>query len=92
VGWQIKSRAETVRYMLEFDIYVLTLLMVLDSNESNYESEDLSVFVRWNIERSMSIYNNEKEATEYLEKFRTVSDAESLRIFVKKKYGNDWAK
>ena len=89
---QIKSRAETVKYMLEFDIYVLTLLMLLDSNESNYESADLSVFVRWNIERSMSIYNNEKEATEYLEKFRTVSDAESLRIFVKKKYGNDWAK
>jgi len=89
---QIKSRAETVRYMLEFDIYVLTLLMVLDSNESSYNSENLSVFVRWNIERGMLIYNNEQEATEYLEKFKTASDAEPLRTFVKKKYGNDWVK
>lgn len=88
---KIVSRAETVRYMFEFNVYVLTLLMVLNEKESNYDSEDLSTFVRWNIERSMSIYDKEKEAEQYLQSFQTVSDAESLRLFVKKKYGDKWA-
>lgn len=87
---KIVPRAETVKYMFEFNVYVLTLLMVLDEKEPNYDANDLSVFVRWNIERSMQIYNNEKEAKEYLELFQTVSDAESLRVFVKKKYGPVW--
>ena len=63
---KIVPRAETVKYMFEFNVYVLTLLMVLDEKEPNYDANDLSVFVKWNIERSMQIYNNEKEAKEYL--------------------------
>ncbi len=89
---QISSRAETVKYMFEFNIYVLTLLMVIENEELSYDVEDLNNFVRWNIERSMSIYDEEKEAKEYLEMFRNVSDAESLRVFVKKRYGNSWSK
>lgn len=89
---KIATRAETVKYMFEFNVYILTLLMVLEEKEKSYDDKELSIFTRWNIERSMQIYNEEKDAKAYLELFQNVSDAESLRIFTKKKYGDVWCK
>lgn len=89
---QIKKRAETVRYMLEFDVYVMTLAKVLQEEESSYDSYDFKNFIRWNIERSMKIYNEEDEAKIYLEKLRTESDADGLRSFARNYFGLEWCK
>ena len=86
----IARRAETVRYMMEFDIYALTMLMVVDREETSFDTTELSTFIRWNIERSMSIYAGETEASVYLNIFRDSSDAETLRAFVKSKFGRSW--
>lgn len=87
---KISKRAETVRYMMEFDIYSLTMLMVVERDESSFDTGELSTFIRWNIERSMSIYDGEKDAKDYLDEFRESSDAETLRAFVKGKFGKAW--
>jgi len=88
----IVGRAETVKYMMEFNIYSLTLLMTVELEERGYDSEELTNFIRWNIERSMSIYNNEIEASSYLSTFRTASDVETLRVFTINKFGKQWCK
>ena len=88
----MEKRAETVRYMLEFSVYVMTLTKVVAEKEPSYDAKKLKDFVRWNVERSMKIYNNEQEATEYLEKFRNNEDAQSLREFLKVYFGVEWCK
>jgi hypothetical protein len=89
---KIVKRAETVRYMMEFDIYAMTMLMVVERDETSFNTGDLSTFIRWSIERSMSIYDGELEASEYLRTFRDSSDAESLRAFALAKFGKSWCR
>lgn len=89
---QIKKRAETVRYMLEFNVYVMTLAKALQEDESSYDIYDFKNFVRWNIERSMQIYDEEDEAKQYLNKLRTESDADGLRSFARNYFGLEWCK
>lgn len=89
---KIQKRAETVQYMFEFNVYVLTLAKVLEEQESSYDSSDFKNFIRWNIERSMKIYNEEEDAKLYLEKIRKEQDAEDLRKFAKNYFGLDWCK
>lgn len=88
----MEKRAETVRYMLEFSVYVMTLTKVIAEKEPSYDGKELKDFVRWNVERTLKIYNNESEATEYLEKFRNNDDAQSLREFLKVYFGVKWCK
>jgi hypothetical protein len=89
---QIKSRAETVRYMLEFDVYAIVLAKILEEKEKSYNSENFKNFIRWNIERSMKIYNGENEAKYFLEKLKLEDDAESLRLFSRNYFGFEWCK
>ena len=86
----ISRRTETVLYMIEFDIYAMTMLMVVDRDEPSFDTKDLSTFIQWNIERSILIYNGENGASEYLNAFRESSDAESLREFARTKFGKKW--
>lgn len=86
----MSGRSETVLYMLEFDVYVMTLAKVLEDLEPGYSSGGFKDFVRWNVERSMSLYNGEREAAEYLERLRVNADAAGLRSFMIGYFGRRW--
>jgi hypothetical protein len=88
----IKERAETVQYMMEFDAYAVCLAMAIKQNSVVYEDAQFKSFLKWNIERSMSIYKDETGATGFLEKLRKNSDAEELRTFSRSYFGNEWCK
>lgn len=88
---QIQSRAETVLYMMEFNVYSMTLAKVV-KEKGGYDDTQFKAFMMWNIERSVRIYNNEADASAYLNKFRTNSDAESLRSFAREYFGAEWCK
>jgi len=87
----ISTRAETVAYMMEFNVYAMTLAKVV-KEKGNYDDTQFKAFIMWNIERSVGIYNNEGEAATYLNKLRSSGDAESLRQFAREYFGADWCK
>lgn len=87
----IQSRAETVTYMMEFNVYAMSLAMVV-KDKGGYDDTQFKAFLMWNIERSVKIYNNEPEANAYLNKLRTNSDAENLRSFARSYFGAEWCK
>jgi len=86
----IAERSETVQYMIEFDVYATALAMSIKKNDPNYDDKQFKNFLMWNIERSMSILNNEAGAVDYLEKFKKNQDAQSLRDFAKNYFGEQW--
>lgn len=86
----IKDRAETVTFMLEFDIYAITLAMTVQELDPAYDDRQLKAFLVWNIERSMAILDSETESLDYIAKLRTSSDAETFRVFARKYFGQDW--
>lgn len=87
----ITSRAETVTYMMEFNVYAMSLAMVV-KEKGGYDDTQFKAFLMWNIERSVRIYNSEVEATAYLNKLRNNSDAENLRSFARSYFGAEWCK
>jgi len=89
---QIQERSETVQYSMEFTVYTIALAKAIKENDSSYDDTQFKNFVMWNTDRLMKIYNNESGATNYLKKFRTSSDAESLRQFAKEYFGAEWCK
>lgn len=88
---QIQTRAETVLYMMEFNVYAITLAKVV-KEKGGYDDTQFKAFMMWNIERSVRIYNNEGDASTYLNKLRTEGDAEELRRFAREYFGADWCK
>lgn len=88
---QIQTRAETVLYMMEFNVYAMTLAKVV-KEKGGYDDTQFKAFMMWNIERSVRIYNNEADASAYLNKLRTNSDAEGLRSFAREYFGAEWCK
>jgi hypothetical protein len=88
----IQSRAETVQYMMEFDVYAVALAMAVKQKDTTYDDQQFKAFLMWNVERSMSIYRGEEGAANYLQKFRNSSDAEALRDFGRKYFGAEWCK
>lgn len=86
----LARRDETVQYMMEFDVYVLEMLRCAMSDDPGYDFEPLVAFVRWNLERSMSVYAGEEGASRVLGLLRGSSDAESLRRFARETLGSEW--
>lgn len=84
----IATRGETVSQMIEFDVYCLTLAMLV--KQTSYDDKQFKSFLIWNIERSMDLHTN--EATQYLVKFKTNADAQGLREFTKSYMGPEWSK
>ena len=87
----ITGRAETVTYMMEFNVYSMSLAMVV-KEKGGYDDTQFKAFLMWNMERSVKIYNSEPEATAYLNKLRTNGDAENLRAFARSYFGAEWCK
>lgn len=88
----ITERAETVQYMMEFDVYAMTLAMVMKQQDPNYDDKQFKAYLMWNIERSMSLYANESGATNVLNGLRNNPDAAALRKFSKEYFGEMWCK
>lgn len=87
----ITSRAETVTYMMEFNVYAMSLAMAV-KEKGGYDDTQFKAFLMWNMERTVRIYNSETEATAYLNKLRNNSDAENLRTFARSYFGAEWCK
>jgi len=90
----IKSRSETVLYMLEFNVYATCVAMTSQSEDPQFKN-----FLMWNLERSMNLYKDSKEKLgnsekhdHYLEKMRTNADAAEFRDFCRMYYGEQWTK
>lgn len=90
-----QSRGESVQYMLEFNVYVLSLAANLPKD---YDDAQFKAFLTWNLERTMEVYRKSVEsggvngAIAYWNKVKTNSDGESLREFVRQYLGQDWCK
>jgi len=90
----IKERAETVTFMLEFNVYAICV-----GQASKTTDEQFKNYLKWNIARSMKLYADSKEKLgnaeshdSYLETMRTATDAESFRAFARSYLGADWTK
>lgn len=88
---KIQSRDETVKYMMEFNVYALTLAKVVNE-KGGYDDKQFKAFLKWNIKRSMNIYNGETKATNYLNLLRKNKDADGLRVFAREYLGEKWCK
>lgn len=89
---QIQARAETVQYMLEFNVYSIALAQAVKKNCPDYDDQQFKAFMIWSLERSFELYNNESGAAAYWEKVRSNGDAEGLRQFAREYFGSDWTK
>ncbi|HMR80291.1 MAG TPA: hypothetical protein PKD61_34525, partial [Polyangiaceae bacterium] len=87
---------------LEFTVYGIALAMAVEAKDPNYFSSyaQFREFLKWNTERSMKLYFDTHNRTEfkwnkvddYYNKILTSPDAANLRAFVVKTYGSAWAK
>jgi hypothetical protein len=90
---QIRSRAETVLYMLEFNVYSICVGLASKSEDPQFKN-----FLMWHLERSMKLYNDSKnlgdtfKQDEYLQKMRTSQDAEAWREKTRNYLGKEWTK
>jgi len=86
----IVSRAETVQYMFEFNVYVISLAMAIQQHDPTYNDTQFRAFVMWSIKRSMDIYDGEEGAKDYWIKVQTSQDASEWRSFASKYFGKNW--
>jgi len=85
---KIQNRSETVLYALEMNVYAMTLMYAINSND-----KQLKAFFMWNTERTMSLYwknGPTQKQRDYLEKIRTNPDAKKLRTFMRKYCSPEW--
>jgi hypothetical protein len=88
---KISQRAETVRFMMEFNVYSICVAMACKSEDPQFKK-----FTMWHLRRAMEIYRQSlslgdcSKATTYWEKVKTSSDANELRNFCRSYFGKDW--
>jgi hypothetical protein len=95
-GWRDSSGS------MEFNVYALALAMAVEAKDPTYFTgyAQFREFLKWNLERSMALYFESHTMTEfkwdkidtYYAKIQTSSDAANMRAFVKKTFGDAWAK
>ena len=89
----IQNRSETVRYMLEFNVYSSCVAWCSGTNDPQ-----LKAFLMWQIERAIKIYKdsgtlgNLHTSDDYLDKMRKNGDSLEWRIFCQQYFGADWCK
>jgi len=59
--WGNQRRSDTIAYMLEFNVYVLTLAYVISLDDSGYNDKQFRFFVNWNFERALSFLRKSKQ-------------------------------
>lgn len=88
-----------------FSIYSIYLLMSVRERDPKYDMGELVVFTKWNIERVMSLQKPLKAGIlrvlildplarnrDYMEKVRTLPEADSMRRFSREVFGEKWCK
>lgn len=91
VDLRMADRADTVESMFHFNVYAVCVAMVSRSDDPQVKG-----FIGWNLKRSMELYDQNKSlggvepAANYWEKFKTASDAETLRQFIRVYLGPEW--
>lgn len=90
-----------------FNVYALTMAMVVAEKQPDYDAEQLRRFIKFNIERVYTLTETPLAASRratgrdatpyassraYMEKVRTAQDAAELRAFAKGYLGEDWCK
>lgn len=83
------GRGGTTQFMFEFNIFAIALCQAAH-NDPKYDHTQLKAFVKWNIERSFKLYDD--EAKDILTQWRTNQDCENLREFARGYFGKDWCK
>jgi len=78
----LKTHGET-QFAVEFIVYSSCLPLASKSTDPQMRE-----FLRWQIERVLKLSG----PSAYLDKLRTTSDANDLRVFMKKYYGPGWTK
>lgn len=91
---KIQSRAETVQYMLEFDVYAICV-----GWSSKTEDKQFKTFLKWHLKRSMELLEVNRQSggdlsksVAYWEKVKTSPDAEEFRNFARQYLGEAWVK
>lgn len=92
--WGSTPRAETIAYMLEFNVYVLTLAYVIGKSGS-YDDKQFQFFVNWNWNRTMLLLQESKKYTafssgehdEYMQRFQ--KDGGTIYDYAQKFLKND---
>lgn len=83
-----------------FNVYSIYLAQQVEEDCPNYDSTQLKAFIKWNTERvfeytSRSVQNPTNKldrVNTYLEALKNSSEAEPIRIFSRKYFGEDWCK
>jgi hypothetical protein len=89
----ISRRAETVKFMLEFNVYAICVAQASKSEDPQFKK-----FLMWHLERSMKLYKDSvnlgdlSKSTAYLELTKTSSDASEFRAFCRDYFGAEWTK
>jgi hypothetical protein len=88
---KISSRAESVQYMMEFNVYALCVAQSCQSTDPQFKN-----FLMWQLERTMEIYRQSitlgdvSGAGKVLTNLRSSADAEELRQFTRSYCGQEW--
>ena len=95
-GWR-----DGVAGQLEFNVYALALAMAVEARDPAYfrSNEQFREFLAWNLQRSFAIYRHGKTMEDfrwdtqerYEEALRTSPDANAMREFAKRIFGEAWA-
>lgn len=94
------NRGESCQQMLDFVVYSVCLAGAIENSKQDgntYDDQEFKQFLMWQIERAISYCEKAKNTNmsspsheQYLNKFRTASDASSLRKFAKNYFGEKW--
>lgn len=88
---KMNERGDTVESMLHFSVYAMCVAQACKTDDPQFKN-----FLAWSLKRSMILLEKNKElggtsqAEDYWTHFKTSSDAQSLRSFIKEYLGTDW--
>ena len=91
---KIQRRGETVKYMLEFNVYALAVAKACKTEDRQFKD-----FLKWHLHRSMQLVKQNEtsggdisRAHSYWEKVQTDPAAESFRQFAREYLSQQWVK
>ena len=86
---------------LEFTVYGLAVGMAVEALDASYwnSNDQFRAFMKWQTERAMDLFQRSRTMTafewdkvdDYYAKMQTSADAEDLRKFARRAYGDAWA-
>lgn len=81
----IRDRQETLRYAIEFCVYATCV-----AKTDRYFRPQTRLFIVWQIERVLKLFKGSGVQSSYLESLRNEDDAEELRAYMRRYFGEAW--